>query len=439
MLEKFFQWCNQTDQSIKEKYPVENNKLFDWVDSSEEKLHSTGLFNSLDEKLSDRFGESYEWFSSLNSSLFFIIIFVMLCIALIALCGKCVVKTHNRRNIYEIKNNIYTVKMWSLPVVLSGGGIALARFSEFDSIARLSTLTGIVLFLVLFAIIIFSKAYFNGEKYAKMKNNISAYVNECNELNRHIESLKSSYAEYGKTDYGETEFSNISRYKYKKKGLYMRYAPNVYDCSRQVCANAQKQPFKYICKYFNIDADEQTLSRYEGVLNNFMAAEEGKRALKIKKIVIVEKIQAEVPAVIRNFFKKNLVDSLGFEDVHLNELYFPQFVFRYVSAGGNSGSAFTLTMDISMLERFVKYLDANIKRRKSAVGQRALMTPKLRKHIKERDNYTCMKCGNSVYKEPNLLLEIDHIVPIAKGGMTEESNLQTLCWKCNRRKGSRME
>ena len=41
-------------------------------------------------------------------------------------------------------------------------------------------------------------------------------------------------------------------------------------------------------------------------------------------------------------------------------------------------------------------------------------------------------------KEPNLLLEIDHIIPVAKGGLTEESNLQTLCWKCNRAKSDKL-
>ena len=70
--------------------------------------------------------------------------------------------------------------------------------------------------------------------------------------------------------------------------------------------------------------------------------------------------------------------------------------------------------------------------------QRALMTKKLRDFIKNRDNFTCCNCGNSIHVEPNLLLEIDHIVPVSKGGYAVEDNLQTLCWKCNRAKSNKM-
>ena len=66
------------------------------------------------------------------------------------------------------------------------------------------------------------------------------------------------------------------------------------------------------------------------------------------------------------------------------------------------------------------------------------MTKKLREEIKQRDYYTCQCCGNSTSKEPNLLLEIDHIMPISKGGLTQKDNLQTLCWKCNRSKGNKI-
>lgn len=68
-------------------------------------------------------------------------------------------------------------------------------------------------------------------------------------------------------------------------------------------------------------------------------------------------------------------------------------------------------------------------------NQRKLMTTKLRKQIMERDNYTCKICGK--YMPDEVGLQIDHIIPIAKGGKTISSNLQVLCSKCNGSKGKR--
>jgi hypothetical protein len=49
-----------------------------------------------------------------------------------------------------------------------------------------------------------------------------------------------------------------------------------------------------------------------------------------------------------------------------------------------------------------------------------------------RDGGRCRKCRNATN------LEMDHIVPVSKGGKTEESNLQTLCRRCNRAKSRKL-
>lgn len=63
------------------------------------------------------------------------------------------------------------------------------------------------------------------------------------------------------------------------------------------------------------------------------------------------------------------------------------------------------------------------------------MTKELRKQIMERDNYTCQICGK--YMPDEVGLQIDHIIPVAKGGKTILSNLRVLCDKCNRKKGAK--
>lgn len=54
---------------------------------------------------------------------------------------------------------------------------------------------------------------------------------------------------------------------------------------------------------------------------------------------------------------------------------------------------------------------------------------KLRVEIFARDDYTCTYC-----KERGKRLECDHIIPVARGGTHEHSNLTTSCRPCNRAK-----
>lgn len=81
-----------------------------------------------------------------------------------------------------------------------------------------------------------------------------------------------------------------STFNYKRPELKsLQKNNNVYDCSLTVCKGAQTQPFKYICKYFDIKISEETLSNFENVLNDFSAAEQGKNLLKAERDLIFEK------------------------------------------------------------------------------------------------------------------------------------------------------
>ena len=298
----------------------------------------------------------------------------------------------------------------------------------------------IVLVLIVLAYQIYASLYFRGEKFGAIKETIQNHIRDCNDLNDHIEELKSTALVVNRTDYGEAVYHDNSRWNVKRDALKKQvYAPYICECSRTVCDNARREPFKYICKYFGIRADEETLGKFETALNDFSAAEDGKTALKAEREAILESISADIPWVIKKFSQKQLEKNLGFEEVDFSTLYFPKYEFKYTSAGGNTGTTYDIVMDIDNLNRFVVYLSEKIKFSKSVAGQRALMTSKLRQHIKERDHYTCRHCGVSTADEPHLLLEIDHIVPVSKGGLTTEDNLQTLCWRCNRSKGDKME
>lgn len=64
--------------------------------------------------------------------------------------------------------------------------------------------------------------------------------------------------------------------------------------------------------------------------------------------------------------------------------------------------------------------------------ERGKVSNRMRFSIYKRDGYRCRKCGRSDLFD---YLEIDHIMPIAKGGKTTYNNLQTLCKRCNKEKG----
>ena len=68
--------------------------------------------------------------------------------------------------------------------------------------------------------------------------------------------------------------------------------------------------------------------------------------------------------------------------------------------------------------------------------ERARVSNRMRFSIYDRDGYHCRKCGKSGWSH---YLEIDHIIPISKGGKSTYDNLQTLCRECNLEKGSKVE
>lgn len=282
--------------------------------------------------------------------------------------------------------------------------------------------------------------YYKSDNFINIKKSITKYVDDCNELNDHISEIWLRHKRIKRADSGVATVIDTSAFNFKRSN-YSKITDDddVYNCSLSVCRNAQAQPFAYLCKYFNLPPSEETLSRFESLLESIASIEDGKKYLNIKRDKIINRISHQIPWVVKKFDNKRLMKKLGFQEIKLKQSYYPSYIFRYVSPGGNSSQDVSIIFDQEMTDRFITYLSEKIKWRKSIAGQRALMTSALRTEIKERDKYSCKKCRNSIKKEPNLLLEIDHITPLAKGGMTTKSNLQTLCWRCNRTKGAKIE
>lgn len=68
------------------------------------------------------------------------------------------------------------------------------------------------------------------------------------------------------------------------------------------------------------------------------------------------------------------------------------------------------------------------------MSKRKSISKKLRFEVFKRDSFTCQYCGKMA---PDVVLEVDHINPVASGGDNDILNLVTSCFDCNRGKGKR--
>ena len=68
------------------------------------------------------------------------------------------------------------------------------------------------------------------------------------------------------------------------------------------------------------------------------------------------------------------------------------------------------------------------------MAKRKSISKKTRFEVFKRDKFTCQYCGR---KAPDVILEVDHIKPVADGGGNDIMNLITSCFDCNRGKGKR--
>ncbi len=282
--------------------------------------------------------------------------------------------------------------------------------------------------------------YFNSEQFKELCNDAASLVSEHNEVVKYVAEIRSQGSfELGASSTGKhahlASFENTSAWNYRRDRNKAEYAPHVHNASLQVVRRASAEPIKYLMKYFHIKADKQTLAEVQRVAQDISRLEEAVENVKRREAEIIARINP--PAFILKRYAEEFWSLVG---GNLSPITVPyaNYKFEYVSAGGNSSQTTNINLNTPTLDALSETLAQKIRWSKSAAGQRALMTARLRTQIKERDKHTCRKCGISVAAEPHLLLEVDHIVPVSKGGLSEPSNLQTLCWRCNRTKGAKM-
>ncbi|MDQ1609656.1 MAG: hypothetical protein QOE16_2388 [Microbacteriaceae bacterium] len=282
--------------------------------------------------------------------------------------------------------------------------------------------------------------YFGSEHFQTLKAEIAAVVAEHNDVVTYVQEIRSQGSfELGASSTGQhahlAAFENTSAWNNRRDRNVAEYARHVHNASLQVVRNASTDPIKYLMKYFGIKADQVTLVDVQRVAGDISRLEAAVANVKGREADITAKINP--PAFILKHYREEFWNQVGVQLSPISVPY-PQYKFQYTSAGGNTGQTTSVQLNTPTLEALSETLVDKIRWTKSAAGQRALMTAKLRGQIKERDRYACLRCWVSLAAEPHLLLEVDHITPVSKGGLSTPENLQTLCWRCNRAKGAKV-
>src|SRR5664279_4825768 len=283
--------------------------------------------------------------------------------------------------------------------------------------------------------------YFASEEFLHHKDEIASVVAEHNDVADYVSDIRRRGSfQLGTSSTASqahlASFQNTSKHGYRRDRNVVAYgASNVHNCSLQVVRNASADPFKYLIKYFDIKADEVQLTNVENLGETIARLEGAVANLHQREASITSSFNP--PGFILKHYKKEFMEQVG---VNLSPISvpFPVYVFEYVSAGGNSSQKTTVTLNTPSIDALIETLSEKIRFKSSAAGQRALMTAKFREFIKSRDQHTCRQCAVSIYMEPHLLLEVDHVIPVSRGGMSTQENLQTLCWRCNRSKSNKI-
>ena len=279
--------------------------------------------------------------------------------------------------------------------------------------------------------------YYGSADFSKIKETCEALMSSQREFNEYINEKVQSISKLFGTRVVRNETINDDGYNYIRP-YKKTITPFTAEVSATVFASAENSPLDYIVKYFypNKKSYPEQIQKLYKLVEELETLKDAKQIIENYKSEYQQYL-GDVPAYVMENDEAGFYSRLGFATIDESVLTV-EYKFVYTSGGGLVQRSFTVPMTEETIAELINVLESKLTAEAFAKEQRTLMTKKLRDYIKNRDNYTCCNCGNSTYLEPNLLLEIDHIIPVSKGGLTVVDNLQTLCWKCNRAKSDKI-
>lgn len=192
---------------------------------------------------------------------------------------------------------------------------------------------------------------------------------------------------------------------------------------------------KYICTQI-----ERNNGIYESIINKI---EENRRTYEQYKneINVLPKLSSRptakkvgVPYILFNNVEKKLVNKTIQKPVLSTSII---CTINYRSPKGRNSYQKRWIYSYEDIYTGCERVQKQVEQRNSNQHQRRLMTDSLRYDILKRDKFRCVLCGRSA--DDGIQLQVDHIVPVSKGGKSVPSNLRTLCSSCNMGKSDKYD
>lgn len=261
--------------------------------------------------------------------------------------------------------------------------------------------------VIIIALIIVTTVAIINHTYRSFINNHSIALRELMTVNKKYSFLPVDSINYSHSYDNEKFYSEISPKDYLTYQL-------VYDKKRVIpnLKNAKANHEKYLKYFHEIKNIKMSVYDTEKLLKN------QKRLAKMEGKLFVEK--SLHPTTDLNIYV--LLTLTNIEG-------------RYRTSKRNifDGNEITHIINCLSQKRGDFYLDESVWESICRV-ERGKVTNRMRFAIYKRDGNRCRRCGRRTND-----LEIDHILPISKGGKSTMDNLQTLCRRCNLEKGNRFE
>lgn len=262
--------------------------------------------------------------------------------------------------------------------------------------------------------------------FIRFRKQIKEKIHNMNK-NRYIKKLK-KYSEL----YQKIELIN-AKYKFNiKEPLFFEY-PVRFKSNLETC-NIDDYLLKTIDD--NMENIKNYAVEYQSYLDEYKKYE---LEYQLLEVYINEVDSSKVQMSLNKYYKyqKELFNNYKQSKVDYFKLI---IVLKYSSPKGKVNKK--IYKEYNYSEYLIFYEEYNNLKNTRQIYEinsrieRAKMSNSLRNDIFKRDNYRCCICGKSA--RDGVRLEVDHIIPVSKGGKTIYNNLQTLCDRCNNGKSNKM-